>query len=166
LFDAVLLGTSVCVCAVRPYIIHPHPCRCIACTVTFLTVNQFMEKIRRLPSGTILADNMQPIIQHEKNISIENYLSGKMSSDVFSYITNQKQKIYPVPRHLNTPAGNPYFPKTRIRNCRPSLQLHQYFSRIFKTFIVLIYHLIYIRVCKLLRNAGIAGNNCVYRRRL
>jgi hypothetical protein len=37
---------------------------------------------------------MQPIIQHEKNISIENYLSGKYFSDVaFPYITNQKQKF-------------------------------------------------------------------------
>jgi hypothetical protein len=97
---------------------------------------------------------MQPIIQHEKNISIENYLSGKMSSDVvFIHNKSEAKKIYPVPRHLNTPAGNPYFPKTHIRNCRPSLQLHQYFSRLFKTFIVVIYLLIYIRVYKSLHNA-------------
>jgi hypothetical protein len=42
---------------------------------------------------------MKPTIVHEKNINIENYLSGTIFSDgAFSYITNQK-KNYLVPRH-------------------------------------------------------------------
>jgi hypothetical protein len=70
-----------------------------------------MKKLGQLPFRNNSFGNHAALILHEKNIHIRNYLSGTIFSDVaFSYITNQKQKIYLVPRHLHTPASNSFFP--------------------------------------------------------
>jgi hypothetical protein len=72
----------------------PHPCRCFVCTL-ISDCKVVHEKVNTVTiPGIIPSENMKPIILHEKNINLENYLSGTIFSDVaFSYITNQKKNL-------------------------------------------------------------------------